>query len=109
MSEILPLNQLKSGDQVIMNYNFEYPNERGFWYDVEIQKIKYVKGSLWVIGHISVGVSNTMINNRRLMFLDDIYKIKPYELIAERTHYHDKIMQEKPSVISINKIHLIFF
>lgn len=110
MSEIWPLNQLKPGDRVLMNYNLEYPNERGYWYDVEIQKIKNNKGGLRVIGDILVGLSsNTEFKNRRLMFLDEIYKIKPYELIAERSHEHDKIMQEKPSVISNNKTHLVFF
>lgn len=90
-----------------MNYNAEYPRERGYWYDVEVKEIKTNRKGYDVIGDISVGIDNAVLKNCHLMFLDDIYKIIPYKLLAERTPEDDKIMRTKPAVISNNQKYII--
>lgn len=105
--EILPINELKSGDHVLMNYNVDYPRERGYWYDTIVKTVKFSRKSYTVHGDIVVGRQNTMLNNCQLIFLDDIYKIKPYQLLAERTQNDDYIMQTQPTIISKKKISVL--
>lgn len=83
-----------------MNYNTEHPKERGYWYDVLVRRITVNRRSREVIGDVTLGSNKAVLNNCRLMFLDDILKIKPYKLVAERTKEDDIIMQTMPSVES---------
>lgn len=100
-SEIFSLNELKSGNRVLMNYNVDYPKERGYWYDVLIKEIKSKRGGGYdIIGDISVGRDNAILHNCHLMFLEDIYKVKPYQLLTDRTPEDDKILKTKPTVMS---------
>jgi E3 ubiquitin-protein ligase UHRF1 len=85
-----------------MNYNSEYPKERGYWYDVQVKKITVNRRNREVIGNVTLGSNKAVLNDCRLMFLDDILKIKPHKLVAERTEEDDAIMQTKPSVESKN-------
>ena len=32
----LPLEHLKSGDMVMVNYNYDEPDTRGYWYDAKV-------------------------------------------------------------------------
>jgi len=83
-----------------MNYNVEYPKERGYWYDVLIKDIKSARRGYDIIGDVSVGMDNAIIKNCHLMFLDDIYKIKPYKLLVDRTPEDNKIIQLEPTTLS---------
>lgn len=102
-SEIIPLQELKPGDTVLMNYNTEYPNQRGYWFDVQIEKVKITRKGGEVIGEVHVGKDMAVLSNCRLVFVDDIYKIKPCTLVAERTPEDDKILQAEPGSLSNNK------
>jgi len=86
-----------------MNYNVDYPQERGYWYDVQVKEIKTNRRGRDVIGDISVGMDNAVLKKCHLMFLDDIYIIRPYKLLAERTAEDHTIMQTHPPVISNSK------
>lgn len=99
-SEILPRDQLKVGDKVLMNYNVEHPQERGYWYDVLVKDIKSSRRGHDIIGDVSVGMDNAVLVNCHLMFHDDIYIVKPYKLLADRTPEDDKIMKTQPKVLS---------
>jgi len=101
-TENLPFDQLKINDKVVMNYNTENPKERGYWYDVQVKQIKVTRRNREVIGDVTLGTNKAVLTNCQLMFLDDILKIKPYKLVAERTEEDDAIMQTMPSVESKN-------
>lgn len=100
--EIVPVREIKTGQCVLMNYNIEYPKERGLWYDVVITSIKKSKSGYKVNGKVHIGVSgiNAVIYNCHLQFLDDIFKIKPLQLLAERTPAEDNIIQTQPNITS---------
>lgn len=101
--EIIPFNELKIGDRVLMNYNAEYNKERGYWYDVLVKDIRTTRKGRDVIGDVSVGVDNAVLSNCHLMFLDDIFKVAPYKLLADRTPEEDKIIQTEPTTKSNNE------
>ena len=100
----LPFNQLKVNDKVLMNFNTEHPEQRGYWYDVLVKSITVNRRSREVRGDVTIGSNKAVLTNCRLMFLDDILKIKPYTLVAERTEEENTIMQTKPSVERKNKL-----
>ncbi|MEQ2157261.1 hypothetical protein GOODEAATRI_000127 [Goodea atripinnis] len=60
---LLRWDQLQVGLQVMVNYNMETPDERGFWYDAEIVAINQT-GPEDVIGDCKV------------QFLDEIYQVE---------------------------------
>ncbi|KAF0704134.1 E3 ubiquitin-protein ligase UHRF1-like, partial [Aphis craccivora] len=97
-TENLPFDQLKINDKVLMNYNTEHPKERGYWYDVQVKQIAVNRRNRKVIGDVTLGTNKAVLTNCQLMFLDDILKIKPYKLVAERTEEDDAIMQTMPTV-----------
>jgi len=108
-TENLPFDQLKINDKVLMNYNTDLPKERGFWYDVLVKEIIVNRRNSEVIGNVTVGSNKAVLNNCHLKFVDDILKIKPYKLVAERTEEEDTIMQTKPSMESKKKKIVNFF
>uniref|UniRef100_A0A671RWW2 E3 ubiquitin-protein ligase UHRF n=2 Tax=Sinocyclocheilus anshuiensis TaxID=1608454 RepID=A0A671RWW2_9TELE len=61
---LLRFDQLQVGDLVMVNYNLENPEERGFWYDAEISTLNAVSRLGDVIGDC------------KLQFLDEIYRIE---------------------------------
>lgn len=83
-----------------MNFNTEIPKERGYWYDVLVKQIIVNRRNREVIGNVTIGSNRAVLNNCHLKFVDDIFKIKPYKLVAERTAEEDTIMQTKPSTES---------
>jgi len=103
-TDILPFDQLKINDKVLMNYNQDYPKERGYWFDVLVKQIIVNRRIREVVGNVTIGSNKAVLNNCHLKFVDDILKIKPYKLVAERSEDDDTIMQTKPSMESKNKI-----
>lgn len=85
-----------------MNYNVEYPKERGYWYDVIIKKKKSTRRGCEVIGDVYIGINSAVMRKCNLVFLDDIYAVKPYQLITERTSDENLIMQTQPTRTSNN-------
>lgn len=101
--EIIPFNKLKIGDNVLMNYNVEHPQERGYWYDVLVKKIKISRRGNGVVGDITIGMDHAILQDCNLKFHDDIYEVRPYKLVSKRTSKDDQIMQTQPVAIS-NKL-----
>lgn len=101
VSELLPLNELQCGDKVLTNYNAEYPKERGYWYDVRIKEIKPIKkGGFDILGDVFVGMDKAVLEDCHLMFLNNIYKIKPYQLLKDRTPDDEEVIKTEPTEFS---------
>lgn len=83
-----------------MNYNVEHPRERGYWYDVLVKTILITRKLSVIVGDVSVGMDNAVLVDCHLKLHDDIYKVQPYKLLAERTPEDDKIMKTQPKVLS---------
>lgn len=98
-TDILPFSELKTGDTVLMNYNFEHPLERGLWYDVQINKILN-KRKRTIIGDIMVG-NISIEKNCIFTFVDDVLKINNRTLLEERSSSSNEY--DKPTVTSNKK------
>uniref|UniRef100_A0A671RXC5 E3 ubiquitin-protein ligase UHRF n=1 Tax=Sinocyclocheilus anshuiensis TaxID=1608454 RepID=A0A671RXC5_9TELE len=74
---LLRFDQLQVGDLVMVNYNLENPEERGFWYDAEISTLNAVSRTNKEIRvKILLGGLGDVIGDCKLQFLDEIYRIE---------------------------------
>ncbi|XP_053909268.1 E3 ubiquitin-protein ligase UHRF2-like [Cuculus canorus] len=74
---ILKWSELKVGDVVMVNYNVEAPEERGFWFDAEITSLREIsRTNKEVHAKIMLGGPEDAINDCRILFTEEMYKIE---------------------------------
>uniref|UniRef100_A0A8C9X0J2 E3 ubiquitin-protein ligase UHRF n=1 Tax=Sander lucioperca TaxID=283035 RepID=A0A8C9X0J2_SANLU len=69
-------HQLEAGMVVMVNYNPDDPKERGYWYDAEIQRKRETRTVREIYAKIILGDAGDSLNDCRIMFLTEIYKIE---------------------------------
>uniref|UniRef100_A0A8C6NZA4 E3 ubiquitin-protein ligase UHRF n=1 Tax=Nothobranchius furzeri TaxID=105023 RepID=A0A8C6NZA4_NOTFU len=69
-------DQLEPGMTVMVNYNPDDPKERGFWYDAKIQRKRETRTIREVYAQILLGDAGDSLNDCRIMFVTEIYKIE---------------------------------
>ncbi|XP_051977679.1 E3 ubiquitin-protein ligase UHRF1-like [Xyrauchen texanus] len=69
-------HQLDQGMIVMVNFNPDEPKERGYWYDAEIQRKRETRTQREVFGKILLGDAGDSLNDCRIMFVNEIYKIE---------------------------------
>uniref|UniRef100_A0A671UE37 E3 ubiquitin-protein ligase UHRF n=1 Tax=Sparus aurata TaxID=8175 RepID=A0A671UE37_SPAAU len=69
-------HQLEPGMVVMVNYNPDDPKERGYWYDAEIQRKRETRTLREIYAKIILGDAGDSLNDCRIMFLTEIYKIE---------------------------------
>lgn len=69
-------HQLEPGMIVMVNYNPDDPKERGYWYDAEIQRKRETRTLREIYAKIILGDAGDSLNDCRIMFLTEIYKIE---------------------------------
>ncbi|KAL0965860.1 hypothetical protein UPYG_G00286710 [Umbra pygmaea] len=74
---LLRWDQLTVGQVVMVNYNIEIPEERGFWFDAEITALNDIsRTNKEVRVKILLGGPGDVIPDCKLLFLDEIYQIE---------------------------------
>ncbi|XP_047228432.1 E3 ubiquitin-protein ligase UHRF2-like [Girardinichthys multiradiatus] len=74
---LLRWDQLQVGLQVMVNYNMETPDERGFWYDAEIVAINQTSRTNKELRvNILLGGPEDVIGDCKIQFLDEIYQVE---------------------------------
>ncbi|CAJ1060810.1 hypothetical protein L3Q82_025664 [Xyrichtys novacula] len=76
-------HQLEPGMIVMVNYNPDDPKERGYWYDAEIKKKRETRTQREVCAKIILGDAGDSLNDCRIMFLTEIYKIEEPGSLAD--------------------------
>ncbi|XP_071767852.1 E3 ubiquitin-protein ligase UHRF1 [Centroberyx gerrardi] len=69
-------HQLEAGMVVMVNYNPDEPKERGYWYDAEIQRKRETRTVHEIYAKILLGDAGDSLNDCRIVFLTEIYKIE---------------------------------
>ncbi|XP_066503598.1 E3 ubiquitin-protein ligase UHRF1 isoform X2 [Hoplias malabaricus] len=69
-------HQLEKGMIVMVNYNPDDPKERGYWYDAQIQRKREARTQREIYGRILLGDAGDSLNDCRIMFVNEIYKIE---------------------------------
>ncbi|CAL8321716.1 unnamed protein product [Lota lota] len=74
---LLRWDQLSAGLQVMVNYNLETPEERGFWFDAEVQTLNQAsRTSKELRVNILLGGSGDVIRDCKVHFLDEVYQVE---------------------------------
>ncbi|XP_029770177.1 E3 ubiquitin-protein ligase UHRF2 [Terrapene carolina triunguis] len=74
---ILKWSELNVGDMVMVNYNVETPEERGFWFDAEITSLREIsRTNKEVHAKILLGGPEDVINDCKIIFIEEMYKIE---------------------------------
>ncbi|KAK9503887.1 hypothetical protein O3M35_010353 [Rhynocoris fuscipes] len=86
----------KKGDIIMVNYNMERPTERGLWYDLMVTSVTLNKtGKPSVIkGNLYFGSENNVLNDCKIKFVNDLFKIEQRILVCERSE-EDLILMQK--------------
>ncbi|XP_039470790.1 E3 ubiquitin-protein ligase UHRF2 isoform X4 [Oreochromis aureus] len=74
---LLRWDQLEVGMHVMVNYNMETPDERGFWFDAEIVTLKQTSRTNKELRvNILLGGPGDVIGDCKIQFLDEIYLVE---------------------------------
>ncbi|KAG2466746.1 UHRF2 ligase, partial [Polypterus senegalus] len=74
---ILKWDRLRVGLTVMVNYNIEVPEERGFWFDAEITSLKEIsRTNKEVRVKLFLGGPEDVINDCKIIFYEEIYKVE---------------------------------
>ncbi|KAF3702019.1 E3 ubiquitin-protein ligase UHRF2 [Channa argus] len=74
---LLRWDQLQVGMRVMVNYNMETPEERGFWFDAEIQNLNQTSRTNKELRvKILLGGPGDVIGDCKVQFLDEIYQVE---------------------------------
>ncbi|XP_029025420.1 E3 ubiquitin-protein ligase UHRF2-like isoform X2 [Betta splendens] len=74
---LLRWDQLQVGMHVMVNYNMETPDERGFWFDAEVQTVNQMSRTNKELRvKILLGGPGDMIGDCKVQFLDEIYQVE---------------------------------
>nr|WAJ60364.1 uhrf2 [Miichthys miiuy] len=74
---LLRWDQLQVGMHVMVNYNMETPDERGFWFDAEVQAVNQTSRTNKELRvKILLGGPGDVIGDCKVHFLDEIYQVE---------------------------------
>lgn len=74
---LLRWDQLEVGMRVMVNYNMETPDERGFWFDAEIVTLNQTSRTCKELRvNILLGGPDDVIADCKVHFLDEIYQLE---------------------------------
>lgn len=74
---LLRWDQLQVAMHVMVNYNMETPDERGFWFDAEVQSISQTSRTNKELRvKILLGGPGDVIGDCKVQFLDEIYQVE---------------------------------
>ncbi|XP_061888201.1 E3 ubiquitin-protein ligase UHRF2-like [Entelurus aequoreus] len=74
---LLRFDQLMVGMQVMVNYNLETPEERGFWFDAEIQTLNQTSRTNKELRvKILLGGPEDVIGDCKVHFMEEIYQVE---------------------------------
>ncbi|XP_040013243.1 E3 ubiquitin-protein ligase UHRF2-like isoform X3 [Xiphias gladius] len=74
---LLRWDQLQVGMHVMVNYNMETPDERGFWFDAEVQTLNQTSRTNKELRvKILLGGPGDVIGDCKVQFLDEIYQVE---------------------------------
>ncbi|XP_072227577.1 E3 ubiquitin-protein ligase UHRF2-like [Leuresthes tenuis] len=74
---LLRWDQLQTGMRVMVNYNMETPEERGFWFDAEIVTLNQTSRTNKELRvNILLGGPGDVIGDCKVQFLDEIYQVE---------------------------------
>ncbi|XP_035727156.1 E3 ubiquitin-protein ligase UHRF1-like [Vespa mandarinia] len=82
--KLIPIEDLRIGQKVMINHNVDDPKEVGLWYDFTIKKIEKKRKLQELTGTLYIGRDN-LLEGHKINPKDGVYNIEPPKLLSERT------------------------
>ncbi|XP_076371626.1 E3 ubiquitin-protein ligase UHRF1-like isoform X2 [Tachypleus tridentatus] len=73
---VVKFDDIEEGEIYMVNYCIEEPDERGYWYDCLITKVKNARTVKQLYGTIYVGPDSVPLDNCKIIFIDEVFKIE---------------------------------
>ncbi|CAE1277588.1 UHRF1 [Acanthosepion pharaonis] len=73
---IIKFKDVKTGQKVMANYNYDTPEERGYWYDCIITGKRDTRTIKELYATVFIGSDLTPLENCQLLFRDEIFAIE---------------------------------
>ncbi|XP_076461119.1 E3 ubiquitin-protein ligase UHRF1-like [Babylonia areolata] len=81
----LAFENVKEGQTIMANYNYEDARSRGFWYDCLVTKKKNTRTQKELYATVYIGTELMALENCRLLFLNELFDIeKPGTQLTEQ-------------------------
>ncbi|XP_074640769.1 E3 ubiquitin-protein ligase UHRF1-like [Tubulanus polymorphus] len=74
--ETIKFKNAEVGEKVMINYNYDEPEERGYWYDAIITNKRDTRTVKELFGTIFLGPDLTPLENCKIVFIDEVMKIE---------------------------------
>uniref|UniRef100_A0A8D8VVT0 RING-type E3 ubiquitin transferase n=1 Tax=Cacopsylla melanoneura TaxID=428564 RepID=A0A8D8VVT0_9HEMI len=91
------------GVRVMGNYNTEEPRDRGYWHDMVIEKKQGRRLNTDITATVYIGKKNseTRLENCKIKFVKELYKIEEPKLLTERTTEDEEYMTTEPKTLRL--------
>ncbi|XP_025095806.1 E3 ubiquitin-protein ligase UHRF1-like isoform X2 [Pomacea canaliculata] len=73
---ILKFEDVKEGQLIMANYNYDDPNVRGFWYDCLISRKRNTRTTKELYATLYIGSDLMPLENCRLLFISELFDIE---------------------------------
>ncbi|XP_047369936.1 E3 ubiquitin-protein ligase UHRF1-like [Vespa velutina] len=82
--KLIPIEDLRIGQKVMVNHNVDDPKEVGLWYDFTIKKVEKKRKLQELTGTLYIGRDN-QLEGHKINPKNGVYNIEPPKLLSERT------------------------
>ncbi|KAK7467888.1 hypothetical protein BaRGS_00036893 [Batillaria attramentaria] len=82
---VIKFENVKEGQTIMANYNYDEPNTRGFWYDCLVTKKRDTRTMKELYATVYIGADLMPLENCRLLFLTELFEVeKPGTQLTEQ-------------------------
>ncbi|XP_068626889.1 E3 ubiquitin-protein ligase UHRF1-like [Battus philenor] len=93
---VIEINDLKIGEKVMVNYNPDYPLEKGEWYDFKVEGITKLRKNYMLVGTMYLGKDSVPQHDTKVKVHDKIFAIEEVIPVAQRSDKCHKAMKVQP-------------
>ncbi|CAI9727269.1 E3 ubiquitin-protein ligase UHRF1-like [Octopus vulgaris] len=83
---IIKFKDITVGQKVMANYNYDSPEQRGYWYDCIVTSKRDTRTIKELYGTAFIGVDLTPLENCHLLFRDEIFTIESAGMQMNESH-----------------------
>ncbi|CAL4066750.1 unnamed protein product, partial [Meganyctiphanes norvegica] len=83
-NKVVQLKDLKPDEIIMVNYNMEDPEDRGYWYDFKVSQVTNTRSTKELIGTIYMGIESTAIDDCKIKFLNELLQVNKHIKLTDR-------------------------
>ena len=88
-SRLISYEDIREGEAVLVNFNNDSAQERGYWYESYVEKKLLTKRKLFA----SIHLADIVLKGQKIQFIHEMYKIETNVKITERSIEDELLIQ----------------